>query len=100
MSQRQVAARMGTPRTYLSKCERGDVTPTLSSLARLAAALDVSIPDLVSRDDHGRERENRIGELLADEFIGGLAEYVPKLGELQMRQVLAEVNRLALRPAA
>ena len=40
LSQRQLALRMGVPRTYVSKIENEKATPTLSSLARLANALD------------------------------------------------------------
>jgi len=39
LSQRQLAARMGVPRTYISKIENGKAMPTLSSLDRLARAL-------------------------------------------------------------
>src|SRR3974377_219895 len=49
LSQRQLALRMGVPRTYVSKIENEKATPTLSSLARLAAALEVSVPDLLKR---------------------------------------------------
>ena len=42
LSQRQLALRMGVPRTYVSKIENEKATPTLSSLARLAGALEVS----------------------------------------------------------
>ena len=38
-SQRQLAARMNVPRTYISKIENGKAMPTLSSLDRLARAL-------------------------------------------------------------
>ncbi len=49
LSQRQLALRMGVPRTYVSKIENEKATPTLSSLARLAAALTVSVPELLTR---------------------------------------------------
>ena len=48
LSQRQLALRMGVPRTYVSKIENEKATPTLSSLARLADALTVSVPDLLT----------------------------------------------------
>ena len=43
LSQRQLAGRMGVPRTYISKIENGKAMPTLSSLDRLARALQVDI---------------------------------------------------------
>jgi transcriptional regulator with XRE-family HTH domain len=44
LSQRQLALRMSVPRTYVSKIENEKATPTLSSLERLARALEVSVP--------------------------------------------------------
>src|SRR5947209_11461847 len=67
LSQRQLAARMSVPRTYVSKIENGKATPTLSSLERLARALEVSVPDLLRGDALSRQQE--IESLVADEFI-------------------------------
>src|SRR6266404_5476133 len=44
LSQRQLALRMNVPRTYVSKIENDKATPTLSSLERLARALEVAVP--------------------------------------------------------
>ncbi len=57
LSQRQLALRMGVPRTYVSKIENEKATPTLSSLARLAQALEVSVPDLLRACGPSREDE-------------------------------------------
>src|SRR6516225_8105609 len=46
LSQRQLAMRMQVPRTYVSKIENEKAMPTLSSLYRLATALEVSVADL------------------------------------------------------
>src|SRR5450432_2523827 len=43
LSQRQLAGRMLVPRTYISKIENGKAMPTLSSLQRLATALEADI---------------------------------------------------------
>src|SRR5262249_8938709 len=48
LSQRQLALRMQVPRTYVSKIENEKAMPTLSSLERLARALEVQIPDLLN----------------------------------------------------
>src|SRR5579863_9360628 len=50
LSQRQLAILMTVPRTYVSKIENEKATPTLSSLERLARALECTIPELVSGD--------------------------------------------------
>src|ERR1700759_1305440 len=47
LSQRQLAARMNVPRTYISKIENGKAMPTLSSLERLSSALVVDICKLL-----------------------------------------------------
>src|SRR5689334_18489632 len=65
LSQRQLAQRMSVPRTYVSKIENEKATPTLSSLERLAVALQVNVPDLLGTP----EAANPVRELLSDEFI-------------------------------
>lgn len=48
LSQRALAERAGLPRTTLGQLESGQANPTLAVLARLAAALQVSIEELLS----------------------------------------------------
>ncbi len=96
LSQRQLALRMGVPRTYVSKIENEKATPTLSSLARLAQALSVNVPELLSAC--GPSREDEIAELLSDPFIGELAELTPKLNTMQLSSVLAQVRDMVLHP--
>src|ERR1039458_1539185 len=59
LSQRQLAGRMSVPRTYVSKIENEKATPTLSSLERLARALEVTVPDLLSGGERNRQEEAR-----------------------------------------
>jgi transcriptional regulator with XRE-family HTH domain len=96
MSQRQLATRMSVPRTYVSKIENEKATPTLSSLERLARALEVTVPDLLSGGERNRQEE--IAELLKDQFIAELLPFVSQLNGLQMSSVLAQVRDLTLRP--
>jgi transcriptional regulator with XRE-family HTH domain len=96
LSQRQLATRMGVPRTYVSKIENQKATPTLSSLARLAAALEVTIPDLLR--ECGPSREDEIHELLSDPFIAELVEFTSKLNSMQLSSVLAQVRDIVLHP--
>jgi transcriptional regulator with XRE-family HTH domain len=95
ISQRQLAMRMNVPRTYVSKIENEKATPTLSSLERLARALGVTVPDLIT-GCCGREQS--IQELMGDEFIVELVPYMPKLSPLQWQSVLAQVRDLSTRP--
>ncbi|PYX87996.1 MAG: hypothetical protein DMG68_09935 [Acidobacteria bacterium] len=87
LSQRQLAGRMSVPRTYVSKIENEKATPTLSSLERLARALEVTVPDLLSGGERTRQEEVR--ELMQDQFIAELLPFVSQLNGMQMSSVLA-----------
>ena len=96
LSQRQLALRMGVPRTYVSKIENEKATPTLSSLARLASALEVSVPDLLRAC--GPSRDEEIAELLADPFIAELMEFTSKLNAMQLSSVITQVRDMVTHP--
>jgi transcriptional regulator with XRE-family HTH domain len=96
LSQRQLATRMSVPRTYVSKIENEKATPTLSSLERLARALEVTVPDLLSGGERNRQEE--IAELMKDQFIAELLPFISQLNGLQMSSVLAQIRDLTLRP--
>jgi transcriptional regulator with XRE-family HTH domain len=91
MSQRQLAMRMNVPRTYVSKIENEKATPTLSSLERLAAALQVSVPDLLG----SAQTVNPVRELMSDEFIAELVPYLKKLNAVQWQSVMTQVRELS-----
>ena len=93
LSQRQLAARMNVPRTYISKIENGKAMPTLSSLDRLARALEVDISDLL-RDAQGRH-SNETSMLMADPFLAEIAAYTSQLDSLQRSIFLNHVRELA-----
>jgi transcriptional regulator with XRE-family HTH domain len=95
LSQRQLAARMSVPRTYVSKIENEKATPTLSSLERLARALEVTVPDLLSGGERNRQEEVR--ELMQDQFIAELLPFMSQINGLQMSSILAQVRDLTLR---
>jgi transcriptional regulator with XRE-family HTH domain len=96
LSQRQLAGRMSVPRTYVSKIENEKATPTLSSLERLARALEVTIPELLSGGERSRQEE--VAELMKDQFVAELLPFVSELNGLQMSSVLAQVRDLTIRP--
>ena len=96
LSQRQLAGRMSVPRTYVSKIENEKATPTLSSLERLARALEVTVPDLLSGGERNRQEE--ISDLIKDQFIAELLPFVSQLNGMQMSSILAQVRDLTLRP--
>ncbi len=96
LSQRQLAGRMAVPRTYVSKIENEKATPTLSSLERLARALEVSVPDLLTGGERNRQEEVR--ELMEDQFIADILPYVAQLNGMQMSSILTQVRDLTVRP--
>jgi len=96
LSQRQLAGRMSVPRTYVSKIENEKATPTLSSLERLARALEVTVPELLSGGERNRQEEIR--ELMEDPFIADILPYVTQLNGMQMSSILAQVRDLTVRP--
>lgn len=56
ISQEKLAARAGLHRTYVSDVERGARNPSLQSVVKLAAALELSLPMLFERAGESRER--------------------------------------------
>ena len=102
ISQRQLAARMPVPRSYVSKLENEKVTPTLWSLERVARALGVTASEVLERCEH-RSDESRAGlrsELLSDPFVASLLPHVRSLTGTQKRALIAEVSALASRARA
>ena len=93
LSQRQLAMRMGIPRSYISKIENAKARPTLASVERLACALRVPVGEILNSTPNGA---NGASQLLADEFIAELAPYLSKLTPLQWQSVLAQMRDMTL----
>ena len=94
LSQRQLAGRMQVPRTYISKIENGKAIPTLGSLERLAAALQVDVCQLV-RDARSR-RDDEVSAVLADPFVAEIAALLPRLDSLQRTLFYGAVRDAAI----
>src|ERR1700745_2713166 len=92
LSQRQLAGRMSVPRTYVSKIENEKATPTLSSLERLARALEVTVPDLLTGGERNRQEEIR--DLVQDQFVSEILPFLAQLNGMQMSSILAQVADL------
>jgi transcriptional regulator with XRE-family HTH domain len=93
LSQRQLAGRMGVPRTYISKIENGKAMPTLGSLDRLARALQVDISALL-RDAPTRHHDET-AVLLGDPFLAEIARYTAHLDDTQKSIFLNHVRELS-----
>ena len=93
LSQRQLAGRMGVPRTYISKIENGKAMPTLSSLDRLARALQVVISALLR--DAPKRHQDETALLTADPFLADIAKYAMHLTATQKAIFVNHVRELA-----
>ncbi len=93
LSQRQLAARMNVPRTYISKIENGKAMPTLSSLDRLAKALQVDISALLR--DAPKRHQAETDLLTTDPFLAELAKFAPHLTTTQKSIFLNHVREMA-----
>ena len=93
LSQRQLATRMNVPRTYISKIENGKAMPTLSSLDRLARALQVDISALL-RDAPTRHKDET-AVLMTDPFLAEIAKFTAHLTSTQKSIFLNHVRELA-----
>lgn len=60
ISQRDLAARADIPQSHLSKIEAGKVDPRMSTLAALAAALDLRINVTVPSEDPAASRTDEV----------------------------------------
>ena len=94
LSQRQLAGRMQVPRTYISKIENGKAMPTLSSLERLATALEVDMCNLL-HDARNRQHDETFS-VLTDPFLSEIAPLISKLDALQRSMFLNQVRDMAM----
>lgn len=93
LSQRQLAARLDVPRTYISKIENGRAMPTLSSLERLASALMIPMCEMVL--DARFEREREIATMMADPFLAEMAQWMARLDHLHRAMVVSQMREMA-----
>lgn len=96
LSQRQLAMRMQVPRTYVSKIENEKAMPTLSSLERLAGALEVSMADLLKGSN--RTLDDEIADLMRDDFISQILPHFQQLDAMQRSNLLSQMRELSIRP--
>ena len=84
---------MQVPRTYISKIENGKALPTLSSLERLATALEVHICALL-RDARSR-RQGETNAIMGDPFLAEIASMMQHLDGFQRAMFLNQVREMA-----
>jgi two-component system response regulator len=67
ISQEELAARAGLHRTYVSEVERGERNPSITSIEKLAQALEVSFTSLFDRTDRPSESREAVEILLVED---------------------------------
>src|SRR4051812_42626642 len=92
LTQKEVGLRMGVPRTYVSKIEGRKVTPTLSSLDRLARVLGTSVAGLVSAPENPGDEYPP--EFRRDPFLLQVSRFAVTLTPAQRIRVLDCARRL------
>ena len=94
LSQRQLANRMQVPRTYISKIENGKAMPTLSSLQRLATALEVDICALLQ--DARSRKQQEAASVMADPFLAEVSQYLGQMDAYQRSMFLNQTRDMAM----
>jgi transcriptional regulator with XRE-family HTH domain len=84
---------MQVPRTYISKIENAKAMPTLSSLERLATALEVDICALL-RDARSRAQAETMA-IMSDPFLAEIAVLTSQLDSFQRSMFLNHVREMA-----
>jgi transcriptional regulator with XRE-family HTH domain len=74
LSQAALAKRAGISRVTLSKIEGGDSDPTIGTVARIAAALDVALSDLFVGDDEGFADDNELRRIAKENSREGAVD--------------------------
>jgi transcriptional regulator with XRE-family HTH domain len=86
---------MQVPRTYISKIENGRTIPTLGSLERLAAALDVEVRRFIP--DPRSRREEEVAAILADPFLAEIVSLLPQITRIQRRLIYLSLRDMVAR---
>ncbi len=81
LSQQALADRAGLSRNFVAQIERGESSPTVATLARLAAALGTTVGELLGEETHAAEPGEAVAvPLVADRIAAGpplfLADHV------------------------
>src|ERR1700738_4675224 len=95
MSQGDIEKRTGLLRCYLSRVENGHTIPSLDTLAKIAAAMDLALSQFFSGSN--RNRHKGLPQLSDDEvrFLSQMRRYSANLNDSDRKLVLAMVKKMA-----
>jgi len=96
MSQGDIEKRTGLLRCYLSRVENGHTIPSLDTLAKIAAAMDVPLAQFFA-DDGASDGARPVPQLSEDEvrFLTQIRRYSSNLNDSDRKLVLAMVKKMA-----
>ena len=95
LSQGDIEKKTGLLRCYLSRVDNGHTVPSLDTLSKIAAALDLPIAHFFSDDSSGRQLNTQ--KLSDDElrFLTQIRRYSSNLNESDRKLLLAMVKKFA-----
>ena len=96
MSQGDLEDRAGLPHCRLSRLERGDATPSLDTLARLATALDVPLAQFVANFERPANEPSAADD--GTVFLIEMRRYASRLSEVQRNSILGLIMKMAAAP--
>jgi transcriptional regulator with XRE-family HTH domain len=96
LSQGDIEKRTGLLRSYLSRVENGHTIPSVETLAKIAAALGVSISALVEAPGKGAPKvEAFLGDKKEARFWTLMRKFVPSIEERDRRVLVGLARRMA-----
>lgn len=87
MTQSQLQARSRVSRSYLSRIESGQMTPSLGTLEKISEALSVGLNRFFIPESNGEA-------LMEDPFIQGLRPYLKQLDWMQWQSILKRLQAI------
>jgi transcriptional regulator with XRE-family HTH domain len=95
LSQGDIEKKTGLLRCYLSRVENGHTVPSLDTLSKIAAALDLPISQFFADDGLGRQLNPQ--KLSDDElrFLSQIRRYSSNLNDSDRKLLLAMVRKFA-----
>jgi len=97
MSQGDIEKRTGLLRCYLSRVENGHTIPSLDTLAKIAAAMDVPLAGFFADGNGNGDANRQVPQLSEDEvrFLTQIRRYSSGLNDSDRKLVLAMVKKMA-----
>ena len=96
MSQGDIEKRTGLLRCYLSRVENGHTIPSLDTLAKISAAMEVPLAQFFA-DEAAAEGTRHLPQLSEEEirFLTQIRRYSSNLNDSDRKLVLAMVKKMA-----